>query len=746
MAKKKSAPIKLDNKATRLRIFALMFTLLMISLVARIFYVQFYFLKDGNTLKELAFKQSSASSMIDSHRGTIYDSTGKTLAKSVQVDTVSVNPSLIVVKNDPEATNALKEKVADGLSEIFELDYNEVMSKLSSSKSVETIASKVESDKIEKLRSWMKANKTYSGINIDKDTKRYYPYDNLASSLLGFCGNDNTGLAGLEYYWNNVLSGTPGRIITSIDASQETIPDENEDYYAAENGSDITLTIDANIQSIVERYLKQAVDENNCKNGGSMILMDPSNGEILAMASYPDYNLNSPFEPTDYLLDHGWDDLSEEEQTSRLYTLYRNKSVSDTYEPGSVFKIIVASTALEEDITETDIAGDFYCKGYQDVYGIHISCANSAGHGSESLRNSLENSCNPALIQLGQRIGATKLYKYMDAFGFFDKTGIATSGEAIGSFHKLDNVGPVELATTCFGQRFTITPLQMITAASCIANKGMLVEPKIVKSVYNTDTGLSTSINTKNVRQVISVETASKVCDMMHSVVEDGGGQAGQVAGYTIGGKTGTSEPNASNPGAGYVSSFLAIAPVESTRVVALLTLYGPQVANYYGGQIAAPVVSQVLTEVLPYLQVPSNTSENNEVENNNLITVPDLKGKTISEAKRTIESLGLSFITSSDVDSDSIVAIQIPAAGVSLERNGIVAIYSDNSTSISSTVPDLKGKSLYQARSELKSQNLNIQYSGSGTIVSQDTTAGSSVPQGSVIKVTLVDATADRH
>lgn len=740
MAQKKQ---KKNNRATRLILLAVIFSTVLLTLIGRIFYLQFYFKKDGSTLKELAFKQSSASSIIDSKRGTIYDSTGKILAKSVEVDTISVNPSLISVKNNVDETNLLKEKVAWGLSEIFELDYNETLAKLSSSKSVETIASKVEADKVEKLRDWMKTNKIYSGINIDQDTKRYYPYNNLASSLLGFCGSDNTGLAGLEYYWNNILSGTPGRIITSIDASQETIPDVDEDYYAAENGNDISLTIDANIQSVVEKYLKQAVEENDCKNGGSMILMDPSTGDILAMASYPDYNLNSPFEPTEYLLENGWDTMSSEDKTNSLYTLYKNKSVSDTYEPGSVFKIIVASSALEENLVKTDTAGDFYCSGSQDVYGIKISCANKSGHGSESLRNALENSCNPALIQLGQRIGSSKLYKYIEAFGLFDKTGIATSGEANSNFHSLNNVGPIELATTCFGQRFTITPIQMITAAASIANKGVLVQPRIVKSVYNSDTNTTTSINTKTVRRVISEETASKICDMMNSVVEEGGGQAGKVAGYTIGGKTGTSEPNVNSPEDGYVASFLAIAPVENTKVVALLTLYGPQVSNYYGGQIAAPVVSQVLNEVLPYLQVPSNNSTSDN-STNNKITIPDLKGKTISEAKSTLESIGLTYITSSD--NDSIVTIQTPVAGVSLERNGIVALYSDNSTSVSSTVPDLKGKTVSQAKAALKAQNLNIEFSGSGKVVSQDTTAGSSVPQGTVIKVNLQQVTSDQH
>lgn len=737
---------KVNMKSRKMLIFTLIFALLILVLLIRIFYIQFYFKRNGSTLKELAFKQSSSSSMIDSQRGAIYDSTGKTLAVSVQVDTITVNPQLIFVKNKPEATVALKEKIATGLSEIFELEYNDVFAKLNSSKSVETIAQKVEADKVEQLKKWMKDNKVSTGINIDKDTKRYYPYDNLASNLIGFCGSDNVGLAGIEYYWNNVLAGTPGRIITSIDSKQDTIPDESEDYYAAENGSNITLSIDANIQSIVERYLKQAVEENNCKNGGCMILMDPSNGDILAMASYPDYNLNTPFEPTEYLLDHGWEDLSSEDKTQQLYKTYINKAVSDTYEPGSVFKIITASAGLEENVVETDTRGDFYCNGSQNVYEVEIHCANTAGHGSQSLRNALENSCNPALIQLGQRLGATKFYKYIDAFGFFDKTGIATSGEAKSNFHELKHVGPVELATTCFGQRFTITPIQMITAASAIANKGTLVQPRIVTSIQNADTGSIKTIEAKNIRQVISTETAANICDMMKSVVEEGGGEAGRVAGYTIGGKTGTSEPNSNNPSAGYVSSFLAISPVENTKVVALLTLYGPQGKVYYGGKIAAPVVSQVLTEVLPYMQVPSNSnpSDGSSTSNRNLVTIPDLRGKTISEAKETLSSLGIKCITSSD--SDAIVTIQNPKAGESIEKNGIVAIYSDNSSAISVTIPNLKGMSLSQARAALLEQNLNIQYSGSGTVISQDRTAGSSVEQGTIIKVTLHKATNEQH
>lgn len=738
---KKQKEVKIDNKSTHLKWFAVIFLILILLLVFRIFWLQFI---DGSFLKERAYKQITANRVLSPKRGTIYDSTGKALAVSSEVDTISVNPSLIAVKNDAEATNALKEKVAKALSDIFELDYNEVLVKVTSTNSVETIAKKVDIDKVSKLKQWMEDNKWSSGINIDKDNKRSYPYNNLASNLIGFCGSDNNGLAGIEYYWDETLTGTPGRVTTSIDATQESIPDTDEKYIAPENGSNITLTIDANIQTIVEKYLKQAVEENNCKNGGAMTIMDPSTGDILAMATYPDYNLNTPFEPNE-TLQETWDTLSSEEKTNSLYKMYRNKVVTETYEPGSVFKTVMASVGLEEDVVETDTAGDFYCSGSQMVSGIKINCANKSGHGSESLRNALENSCNSALIQLGQRIGATTLYKYFKAFGLFDKTGIATSGEASSQFHKLENVGTTELATMSFGQRFTITPLQMITAASAIANNGVLLQPRIVKSIENPDTGAVTNIDVKEVRQVISSETATKVRSMMQSVVTDGGGKYGAVKGYTIGGKTGTSEPNPNHPEDGYVASFLAIAPVENTKVVALLVLYGPQVKNYYGGAIAAPVVSQVLSEVLPYLGIPSNDATEVTTNNTSLITIPDLRNKTVSEAKQILKNLGITPVTSAS--DDEIVTVQTPKAGVSVSKNGVCKLYTEeNSTSVSVTVPDLKGKSLSNVTATLKNKNLNIQSTGSGIVVSQDPAVGATVEEGTVVKVTLQEVASDLH
>ena len=737
---KKQKEVKIDNKSTHLKWFAVIFLILILLLVFRIFWLQFI---DGDSLKEQAYKQITANRVLSPKRGTIYDSTGKALAVSSEVDTISINPSLISVKNDTEGTNALKEKVARVLANIFDLNYDEVLVKVTSTNSVETIAKKVDSDKVAELEQWMKENKCYSGINIDADTKRSYPYNNLASNLIGFCGSDNNGLAGLEYYWDDTLTGTPGRVTTSIDATQESIPDNDEKYIDPENGSNITLSIDANIQSIVEKYLKQAVEENDCKNGGSMILMDPSTGDILAMATYPDYNLNTPFEPNE-TLQKTWDSLSSEEKNNSLYKMYSNKVVNETYEPGSVFKTIMASIGLEENVVETDTVGDFYCSGYEHVGDRDIHCTNTSGHGSQTLRNALENSCNPALIQLGRRIGANTLYKYFKAFGFFDKTGIATAGESSSQFHTLDNVGPTELATMSFGQRFTITPLQMITAACAIANNGKLVKPRIVTKIENPDTGAITNIDVEEVRQVISSETASKVRDMMQSVVTDGGGQSGAVKGYAIGGKTGTSEPNPSHPEDGYVASFLAIAPVENTKVVALLSLYGPQGKNYYGGKIAAPVVSQVLSEVLPYLGIPSNDSSQASSDTS-LITIPDLKNKTISESKKLLKDLGLTYITSAS--DDEIVTSQNPKAGVSISKNGIVKLYTDqNNSSVSVTVPDLKGKSLSNATSSLKAKNLNIQATGSGIVVSQEPAVGSSIEEGSVIKVTLQEVTSDLH
>jgi len=727
-------------KSKRILGFAIFIVILFIALIFRIGWLQFV---KGPSLKEAATKQQTTSRIISPSRGSIYDSTGKPLAISAKVDTVTINPQKFIDEDSEEKTAELQTKVAKAFSEIFELDYDEVYKKVTSQNSVQTIAKKVEEDKINKLKEWMDANKIYAGINIDTDTKRYYYYSNLASNLIGFCGDDNQGLAGIEYYWNSVLTGTPGKITTSQDAAQDIISNENENYIPAQNGSNITLTIDYNIQTIAEKYLKQAVADNQCTRGGNIIVMDPNTGDILAMASYPDYDLNQPFTPNSSL-QKTWDNLSTSAKSSALQGMWKNPAVTNTYEPGSVFKVLVSAIALEENLVETDTPGIFSCIGYQDIYGTKIKCAKTAGHGYQSLREALEHSCNPAFMQLGAKIGKETLYKYFDAFGLFNKTGIATAGEAVGTFHNIDNVGPVELATISFGQRFTITPLQMISSVCAIANDGVLMKPRIVKSIENTDTGTVTTIEPKEVRQVISSETAEQVRSMMESVVVEGGGRYGQVSGYNIGGKTGTSEPAPGKEEEGYVASFLAIAPVENTKVAVLLTLYDPVESNNYGGQIAAPVVAQVLSEVLPYLEIPSNdttitTTPTDSYNSLQTTSLPDVKNKTIAEAQKILENAGFKCDTTSS--AESIVSEQVPKPGTALLKGAVVKLYtSNNNTRTSVEVPSVKGFTAVKAKNILVNKKLNVKVIGSGKVVSQDPIAGTNLEEGSVVTITLQD------
>lgn len=523
---------------------------------------------------------------------------------------------------------------------------------------------------------------------------------------------------------------------------QEEIPNAGETYIAAENGSDLTLTIDYRVQSIVEKYLKLAVDKNKCKRGGNVIVMNPKNGDILAMATYPNYDLNNPFTPNEALA-KTYDSLTSDEKNDAIQQMWKNKSVAETYEPGSTFKVITASVAIEENITTTDKAGDFYCPGYQIITDANgnktkINCWYSPkAHGSQDLRHALMNSCNPAFMQLGQRIGAPTLYKYYDAFGFFDTTESTLYGELNSTFWDLDTVHQIELATMSFGQRFEITPLQMITAISCVANDGILMKPRIVKQITNTDTGAVTEIQPTKVRQVISKSTSEKVKSMMESVATIGTGKRAAVAGYSIGGKTGTSEPPVGKEDQGYVATYVAISPIEDTQVCLLINLYQP-LGDHQGGTVAGPVVSQMLTEILPCLGIPSDSVENNN--SNNLIVVPEIRNKTITEAEKILKNAGFVCKYSINTDPNSTLVVdQMPKPGATLPKNSIIMLYGEGSavaTSIS--VPDLENMGASQATSTLLSKNLNINIEGSGTVVSQDPVKDELVPEGTVVKVTL--------
>ena len=582
-------PISLTNKK-KMRNALFITIIIFILLTARLSYIQFIW---GAELSQMASSQQAQSRSITAKRGTIYDSTGKyVLAMSSSVESVSVNPTNI--------TNENKEKVAKALSEIFELDYETVLKKVSKRSSIETIVKKVDKEKTDELRKWMEDTGISAGINIDEDSKRYYPYNDLAAQVIGFCGSDNQGLDGIEAKYDEVLKGVNGKIERQTNATGESLGEEK--YVAPVDGNSLTLTIDMTIQSIVEKYLEEACIDNVCTDGGSIIAMNPKNGDILAMATYPSYNLNTPFEPYSDELKASWETMEQKERTETLQGLWRNKAISDTYEPGSVFKLITASAALEEGITDTDNKGEFTCTGGIEVAGTRIKCWRYyRPHGSESLRQGLMNSCNPVFIGLGQKIGVTKYYEYLRKFGLFSKTGIMLPGEANSIFVKEEKAGPVELATISFGQRFEITPLQMITAVSSIANDGIYIKPRIVKSITDTTTGEVTEMPVETGEQIISKENAQKVLSMMNSVVSEGTGKNAQVVGYNVGGKTGTSEDGV-NTGK-YVTSFCGLAETDDPKIALLITLYNPTgEGGHQGGGVAAPIGGKILSEVLPYL------------------------------------------------------------------------------------------------------------------------------------------------
>ncbi len=702
-------------------------------LITRIGFLQFV---QGAELKESAYKQQIVDRLINPRRGNILDSTGKVLASSAQVDTVSINPTKIKGK-DADSTQAKKESLASAFSEIFGLNYDETLAKINSNSSVQTIIKRVEQDKIDKLRAWMKENDFSVGINIDSDTKRYYPYNNLAAYVIGFCNNDNQGIYGVERSYNNYLTGTPGKILTSADVNKDEISDKDQQYIEAENGNNIVLTIDAYIQTITEKYLKQAVEENRSRSG-NVIIMNPNSGDIIAMASYPDYNLNTPFEPTSPYWKDRWESLNSQEKIE----MYRNISISSTYEPGSTFKVLNAAIALEEDFTSTDVSNDFNCIGYESINDIRINCwASPNSHGPQTLRKVLENSCNPGMMQLANRVGRSTLYRYYGAFGLFSKTDVGLPEEATGIFHASNNISDIDLATLGFGQGITVTPLQLTTAICSIANDGVLMKPKIVKQIVNTDTNIVTNIDSKKIRQVISPETAREIRNIMESVVTDGTGSSGAVRGYSVGGKTGTSESLSKKTNTGYVASYVGISPVENPEVVILATLYDPQVKNYHGGTVAGPVVSNILAEVLPYLGISPDKIDVDKKTMNNIVTVPDVRNKTVTEAQKKLTTAGFrSEINVSGNKNEIIITDQVPAAGTRLPNNSLVMLYTaENNVRVSTTVPKVLNMSAAQAANSLKSKNLNISVEGtSGIIESQEPAAGSSVEQGTVIKVVL--------
>ncbi len=665
--KRNSETIGALSKKKRMKREMIIAILLLALLVVRIGFIQFI---QGEELQSMAYMQQTLDRNINPKRGTIYDATGKTiLAVSSTVETITVTPTTIK-KED-------REKIATALSNIFSLDYEKVLKKVSKRSSIETIIKKVDKEKADELRVWMQNNNITTGINIDEDTKRYYPFNNLASQIIGFCGSDNQGLDGIEALYDKTLKGSTGKITKLRDAKGGDIDDTSEDYIKAVNGDDLVLTIDSTIQGIAEKYLKEACIDNKCTDGGNIIVMNPKNGDILALAGYPNYNLNEPYSPNTDELKSVWDTLSQEDKTKNMQAMWRNKAVSDTYEPGSTFKLVTASASLEEKIAEVDKAGEFCCTGGIEIAGVRMKCWRYyRPHGSESLRQALMNSCNPVFIGLGQKLGVHTYYSYLEKFGFLRKTGIDLPGEAGSIFLKEEKVGPVELGTIAFGQRFEVTPIQMVTMVSTIANGGTYIQPRVVKATINGKTGERKEIEVIKKDRVISEETAKNVLSMMESVVADGTGRNSQVKGYRIGGKTGTSEDGV-NTGK-YVTSFIGVAPISDPSVAVLITLYNPTgEGGHQGGGVAAPIGSQIFGEVLPYLEVVKDNEEAEQVKND--AQVPNIEGKSIKEAESILKESNLKLVINNEQEGidkeNTIIKEQTPKAGVKVKEEANIYV-----------------------------------------------------------------------
>ena len=638
--------------------------IVLFALIFRVGWIQFV---NGGELQTLAYEQQTLDRKINPKRGTIYDRNKNKLAVSSTVYTITITPTNIEEEN--------KEKVAKEISDIFNLDYETILKKVKKRSSIETVAKKQDKELVDKLSKWMIENKIEKGINIDEDTKRFYPYNNLASHIVGFCGSDNQGLGGIEAKYDEILQGKKGRITKVKDASGGEVDGTLEKYTNAIDGNDVITTVDMTIQSIVEKYLEDACIDNKCTDGGNIIVANPTTGDILAMATYPSYNLNSPYEINNEELKNVWDTLSNKERSEALQGMWRNKAIADTYEPGSTFKLVTTSAALEEGITTTDKSGEFCCTGSINIAGTRIKCWRYyRPHGSESLRQALMNSCNPVFIGLGQKIGVDTYYTYLEKFGFLNKTGIDLPGEAKGIFLDKSKVGPVELATISFGQRFEVTPIQMISMVSTIANGGNRMKLRLVKKIIDSQTGEEKEIEPQSTGQVISKETANNVLSMMGSVVGEGTGKNAQVVGYQVGGKTGTSEDGVNTNK--YVTSFIGVAPISDPKVTILVTLYNPTgEGGHQGGAVGAPVAGKVLNEVLPYLELKQDNEKTKQnVEN---VTVPDITYKTVKEAEKILKEKNLKIKLDKEIANNEkekvIIKEQSPSAGISINAESTV-------------------------------------------------------------------------
>ena len=700
----------------------------------------------SSELQESAVDLQLADTTVSAKRGTIYDANGNVLAESASVWQVVMSP--VNFKNDKQ-----RQAAAKGLSEIFDLEYNDVLDDTKQQSHYVVVKRRIESDEREKvleLIDTLKKDYSCSGvIQLLDDYKRYYPKNSLASSVIGFTGSDDQGLEGIEYEYDSYLSGTPGRIITAQNARGTDMPFRYEQNVESEDGNNVYLTIDETIQSICEKYMQKGVEDNNVLNKGVCIAMDVNTGAILAMVTTDGYDLNNPYELSakdKKKIKSTPKKKQAEAESAALSNMWRNKAVADTYMPGSVFKMCVASAALEENLVNEKTS--FTCTGSILVEGETIHCSNIAGHGTQNFVEVISNSCNPAFIQIGQMLGAGKFRQYYQGFGFSDKTGIDLPGEAEDSFWKEGKMGGVDLAVASFGQNFTITPIQMITACAAVSNGGYVVQPHVVSKITDSKGNVIKSVDKKVKRQVISDDTSKKMNEYLEYNTERQGAAAGYISGYKVAGKTGTTEKRGvtkfeSSFSEDYISSFCGYAPADDPQIAMLVFFDTPDGDAYYGSQVSSPVFINIMSEVLPYLDV--KTSYTDEELGYVDASAGDYTGVSVDEAKTAVEADGF---TATVKGNGSTVISQIPTVSSGLQKGGSIVLYTDSdSQSETVSVPSLIGLSPDEVNDVASAYGLNVSFSGattsSGTSSSQNIEAGTSVSPGTVITVSFADSSS---
>ena len=700
----------------------------------------------SSELQESAVDLQLADTTVSAKRGTIYDANGNVLAESASVWQVVMSP--VNFKNDKQ-----RQAAAKGLSEIFDLEYNDVLDDTKQQSHYVVVKRRIESDEREKvleLIDTLKKDYSCSGvIQLLDDYKRYYPKNSLASSVIGFTGSDDQGLEGIEYEYDSYLSGTPGRIITAQNARGTDMPFRYEQNVESEDGNNVYLTIDETIQSICEKYMQKGVEDNNVLNKGVCIAMDVNTGAILAMVTTDGYDLNNPYELSakdKKKIKSTPKKKQAEAESAALSNMWRNKAVADTYMPGSVFKMCVASAALEENLVNEKTS--FTCTGSISVEGETIHCSNISGHGTQNFVEVISNSCNPAFIQIGQMLGAGKFRQYYQGFGFSDKTGIDLPGEAEGSFWKEGKMGGVDLAVASFGQNFTITPIQMITACAAVSNGGYVVQPHVVSKITDSKGNVIKTVDKKIKRQVISDDTSKKMNEYLEYNTERQGAAAGYISGYKVAGKTGTTEKRGvtkfeSSFSEDYISSFCGYAPADDPQIAMLVFFDTPDGDAYYGSQVSSPVFINIMSEVLPYLDV--KTSYTDEELGYVDASAGDYTGVSVDEAKTAVEADGF---TATVKGNGSTVISQIPTVSSGLQKGGSIVLYTDSdSQSETVSVPSLIGLSPDEVNDVASAYGLNVSFSGattsSGTSSSQNIEAGTSVSPGTVITVSFADSSS---